>query len=340
MTENRYLDKRKESKLKSLGAMAGATSEHMNSNAQHNRANNSTKLANWQCNKGMPPRCIDSENTVLGNVISDRKQWEDLKDRIRAKAFYDNKNRELVQAFHEMDSLNIPIDVITILDWFKKSGDVEKAGGSLHWTYLTEIAITGIDLEYHLTQINKAYKGRQLWEKSHRLVQAIENGDSSSVEQLKQEISNLEFKDASETLITLADQKVVARKWLLEGLFPQGFPSIIFGAGGLGKSYLALHLGILACLGGQSFMGHRFPEEALNVLLIDWELDANEQALRGKQISQGMNLLEVPKNLHYFPPTENISRVMPKLRRIIKTKEIRFIIIDSIGASGADGEKK
>lgn len=289
-------------------------------------------------NLGMPPRCIESENLVLGNVILDRKLWEDLKVQISAEAFYDNKNRKLVEAFHEMDSQNIPIDTITILDWFRKTGDSDKAGGWLHWTYLTEIAISGIDIQYHLTQINKAYTGRKLWERSHRLLQALENGNSQSVEQLKQEISSLSYEDTSKTIIILADQQVGARRWLIEGLFPEGFPSIIFGAGGLGKSFLALHLGILACMGGQLFMGHRFPEEALNVLLLDWELDVDEQALRGKQISRGINLLDVPKNLHYFAPVENISRVIPKLKSFIKTKDIRFIIIDSIGASGADGE--
>ena len=136
-------------------------------------------------NLGMPPRCIESENVVLGNLINSRQTWEEFKGKIIVNAFYDSRNRELVKAMLEMDSKGIPIDPISLLDWFKKAGDPEKAGGWLHWTNLANNAIRGIDIEYHLNQINKAYSRRLLWEKSHRLIQAVEKDDTQLVERLK-----------------------------------------------------------------------------------------------------------------------------------------------------------
>jgi hypothetical protein len=85
-------------------------------------------------------------------------------------------------------------------------------------------------------------------------------------------------------------------------------------------------------------MNHKFPQEPRNTLIVDYELDLNEQARRAQQVTSGLNNPDVPTNLHYFSPSDSLLRVFPKLKGIIKSKDISFVIIDSIGASGTDGE--
>ncbi len=284
------------------------------------------------------PSFSDSENQLLGRMILDKNIWEEFKFKVCSEAFYDPRNQELSQAMQEMDALNIPIDLITILDWFRKQGDTEKAGGWLHWSNLTQHAIAGMDLEYHLSLINKAYSARLLWEKSHRLAQAVEKDDTQSIERLSEEIFDLTYQDTGTAIITLTNRQVEMRKWFIEGLFPDRFPSMIYGAGGIGKSFVALIIAILACIGNQSFFNYRFIQAAINVLFIDFELDEMEQTRRAQQIAKGFNLPDVPRNLHYYSPEEPLRKLLPKLRSIIKSKKIRLIIIDSWGASATDGE--
>lgn len=143
---------------------------------------------------------------------------------------------------------------------------------------------------------------------------------------------------AGAEFITLANRTIKPREWLLEGAIPRGYVTTIFGAGGLGKSLLALNLATLACIGGQRFMGLRFPLKGLNVLYVDFELEDNEQTRRAQEVASGLNLPDVPGNLTYVSPGTSLSRFLPQLKQEIQTRSIEFVVIDSFGASGTDGE--
>lgn len=84
-------------------------------------------------------------------------------------------------------------------------------------------------------------------------------------------------------------------------------------------------------------MGYSFPREPLNTLIIDYELDADVQAERAQKVARGLNLTGIPENLHYYAPTKAAARALPEFRGLIKRHDIRFVIIDSWGASGVDG---
>ncbi len=303
-----------------------------------NSGNKIQKKDNSSNNIHPLPEYIESENLILGSMILHNKIWEEFKFKVCSEAFYDSRNQELFQAMQDMDERDIPIDLVTILDWFRKQSDSEKAGGPSHWTYLTETTIMGVDLEYHISTINRAYSGRLLWEISHRLAQAVEQDDTKSIESLVEEICCLTYHDSESAIITLTNRQVEMRKWFIEELFPDRFPSIIYGAGGIGKSFLALIIAVLACMGKQSFFGYKLRQDAINVLYLDYELDFMEQTRRAQQITKGLKLDDVPTNLHYYSPDEPLKRLLPKLRSIIKSKGIGFIIIDSLGASATDGE--
>jgi len=296
------------------------------------------KLYQPECKLVQPPSFIESENQLLGRMILDKNIWEKFKDIIHPHAFYDIRNQELFQAMQKMDKEGIPIELSTILYWFRKQGDTEKAGGWLHWSNLTQNAIAGMDLEYHLSLIKNAYTGRLITEKCYKLAQAVEKDDTQSIERLSEEIFNLTFQDSSNAIITLANREVESRRWFIEELFPDKFPSMIYGEGGIGKSFVALIIAILACIGNQSFLGYKLIQDALNVLFVDYELDEMEQTRRAQQVAKGSNLPDVPPNLHYYSPDEPLRKLLPKLRSIIKSKKIGLIIIDSWGASGTDGE--
>jgi len=286
---------------------------------------------------GIPPSSVESENEVLGSIIADSNLWVELKDRISVEAFYETRNQKIVRAFFQMSAEGIPVDLITLYEWFKKNGGTDLAEGSSHWTWLTEVAL-GLNLDFHLDQINETYRQRLLWEKHYKVIAALENRSIQEAEQFQAEINDLQYSDTGTGCITLAKHKPTARTWILNGLFPDRFPSIIYGAGGIGKSFLALHMSILACLGGETFIGYPFPKEPLNVLIVDYELDPDSQAERAGKLARGLDLAGIPPNLHYYEPKKRLSKAFPEIRGLIKRHSIRLLIVDSIGASGTDGE--
>jgi hypothetical protein len=99
-------------------------------------------------------------------------------------------------------------------------------------------------------------------------------------------------------------------EWLLEHAMPLNYYTILYGEGGMGKSYVANYIGIQACRGGQTFCGLKFPERPVKTLLLDYELSPIEQKKRLSEICNGLGLSTIPKSFKYAKPKKPIKEVM------------------------------
>jgi len=125
-------------------------------------------------------------------------------------------------------------------------------------------------------------------------------------------------------------------EWLLEHAIPSGYYTGLYGEGGMGKSYVANYLGILACIGGQTFCGLNFPERRINSLLIDYELNPDQQKKRLAQICSGHGLSSIPENFLYAQPRKLIKPLLPEIIEYVRSQNIEFIILDSLAVAGVD----
>lgn len=288
------------------------------------------------------PSNLEAEQAVLGAIIIENSVINQVMEILIAEDFYKEAHRKIYNAMIELDRDSKPIDLLTLYDYLKGTRNLlEEVGESSYLTYLTEIVPATENVSYYAGLVKNSARKRRLCETFTGLGHKLSSGTIKYEEVHERAIRALtenQNTDFGTACITLANRKVKAREWILESLFPDRFPSIIYGAGGLGKSYLALYLAILACLGGQRFLGYPFLLEMLNVLYVDFELDGEEQAERAQKVARGLNLPDVPTNLYYYEPDKNLLRVLPEIRGLIKRYGIRLVIIDSIGASGTDGE--
>jgi len=281
-----------------------------------------------------------TEINILEAIILGVLDFSTVKGVIESSDFYTEDHKKIFQAFEYLHSKGEPIDILTVNNELKS---VQRTNG-WEWTqYLMSLNVNALplgtrNLDHHIRKIKTFSQYRKLWKDAQNLTKAVEDEDLDQMIKLSNEISDFRNDNTRDEVVLLADQKITPRTWLLEGAIPDSYPTIIYGAGGIGKSFVALNLAILACLGGQKFLDRKLPLEPRNVLLVDYELEASEQARRAQQIAEGLNLKYLPSNLHYFEPKESLSKVLPSLKREIKSKKIGFIILDSLGASGTDGE--
>lgn len=129
------------------------------------------------------------------------------------------------------------------------------------------------------------------------------------------------------------------RKWFLEGLFPEKYPSMVYAGGSIGKSFFALFMATQASRRRQSFLGKHFLEEPLISLFLDWELELDEITCRAYQVARGLGLSKPPDGLLYYTPKVNLYRLLKELPKIIESEGIRFMVIDSLGASCVDPDR-
>jgi hypothetical protein len=126
-------------------------------------------------------------------------------------------------------------------------------------------------------------------------------------------------------------------QWVVEGLIPENFITILYGNSGLGKSYLCLHLALSVLL-GRPFM-NRLVRQG-NVLWLDFEQNEEEASRRLWKCSRGMGLTTPPKGFLYYKPTRPLGspELSDEILAGLNGKDVSLVVIDSlsIGASGSD----
>ncbi len=89
------------------------------------------------------------------------------------------------------------------------------------------------------------------------------------------------------------------REEVLSGIFPKGWPGIIFGAAGTIKSMKALSLGqAIADSDVHRWLGRCVT--TCNVMYADWELNVEEQARRAFRLARGEGRSTLPRGMRYM----------------------------------------
>jgi DNA-binding transcriptional ArsR family regulator len=131
------------------------------------------------------------------------------------------------------------------------------------------------------------------------------------------------------------------REYLIEKIGVKGYPIVAFGAGGVAKSFAMLSAGIAiaSASGVDDWLGLRVLEHGYS-LYLDFELDAEEQHRRVRDLCAGMGI-PIPKKLAYLSGVGIApEKAFEKAVQFVKAYEAKAVIIDSMGlAMQGDMEK-
>ena len=114
--------------------------------------------------------------------------------------------------------------------------------------------------------------------------------------------------------------------FLVQYLIPAKKPTILYGAGGVGKSIFAASLAV-AVQTGTPFLGLNVQQ--CEVLYLDWETDEEDIASRVRAAARGMGV--PPPDLRYSALVRPVEDRVAPLARYVAEEKIGFVIIDSVG---------
>jgi hypothetical protein len=120
------------------------------------------------------------------------------------------------------------------------------------------------------------------------------------------------------------------RRYVLKGLVLAAYTTLLHGDGGVAKSLLALALAVAVSGGSSKWLGRDV--ESSPVLYLDFELDAEEQLRRVRQLCRGQVLCKPPDALLYLSALGHTAReAFGSALTACEEHGVKLLILDSLG---------
>jgi hypothetical protein len=130
----------------------------------------------------------------------------------------------------------------------------------------------------------------------------------------------------------------LAIEYVVDGVVPEGRPTIGFGAGSASKTFLAMSMA-LAVARGEPWLGRKTQKR--NVLLIDYETGKPTVGYRFGRLARALGMDEVPDNIHtWWADGIPLLDQTDAIRRSIERNNIGFLLLDHCAvACGGEPER-
>ena len=327
----------------------------------------------------LQPQARDIEEAVLGALMLEKDAYFIVNEILKPESFYENIHQLIFQAIVDLAVSQRPIDMLTVTDQLRKTGELETVGGPFYISRLTEKVASTAHLEYHATIVAEKFLARELI-RFTGVIQGQSFDETVDVHELIQEAESELFKITQRNVKNEAKQinpiikesldlihKAAAQKEGLSGL-RSGFTAldkitsgwqnsdliVIAARPSMGKTAFALSMAKNMAINFKIPVAF-FSLEMSNVQLVN-RLIVNVTEIPGEIIKNGQlapyeweQLYAKVKELFdaniYVDDTPSLSvfELRTKARRLVREHGIKCIFIDYLqfmNASGMDTKSR
>ncbi len=312
------------------------------------------------------PHDTAAEVAVLGSMLLAPDECIDVASKLQPKSFYNEKHRYIYKAISELnESPEKPsIDIITLGDFLRRRGELNKAGGEDYLIHLMNSMPTAANIEIYTEIVHENYILRRLIATGSDIVSKSFSQTTSvnelldAIEQEVLEIGNTQAKndyvvikdlinDSVENLRNLHKQDESAMglstgyvdlNKMIHGLKPQAM-IVIAARPSIGKTTFALNLAAnVACTDEPKavavFSLEMSAQELTGRLLMSESQVGFNEVKNGISGGRFAKVLEAATKLKNCPiyiddtPQIDIMEVRAKARRMKRDHDIQCIFID------------
>lgn len=355
--------------------MSDSTNPIKSISTYRNKKKGPSDLSNYVFGK-VQPQALPLEEAVLGAIMLDKDALPIVLDILRAESFYSEGHQAIYRSMLRLFEKTHPVDLLTVTEDLKKSGDLDKIGGPYYLVELTNRVASAANIEYHARIIAQKHIQRELITVSTKIIRdAFE--DTTDVFQLLDDaeqglfsITQQNLSRGYESMGTLASRALKQLEELSEkeeGLtgVPTGFtnldritsgwqPSdliIVAARPGMGKTSFTLALARNAALDfnkGVAFFSLEMSNVQLVQRLISMEAEISGSKLRSGQLEEyeWQQLHSAIEKLSEVPifiddtPGINIFELRAKCRRLKMQHDIQLVVIDYLQLMTGGGDNK
>lgn len=312
----------------------------------------------------LPPQAVELEEAVLGAMLLEREALSTVIDILSPEAFYKEQNGRVYAAMMSLFNRSEPVDILTVTQELKRTGELEFVGGSYYVSALTNRIASSANIEFHARIVAQKYLQRELIRISTDTIKTAYE-DSTDVFELLDETTKNIFEildsnvrkqhDKMSTLIASAISEIESAANQKDGLLgiPSGFTSLDRITGGWQKSDLMI-LAARPGMGKTAFVVTMAKNAAVEfnkpVAIFSLEMSSlqlvkrlisSETEISQDKILKGnldnhefVQLNERIKKLSVAPlfiddtPALSIFELRAKARRLKENQKVELIIID------------
>lgn len=323
------------------------------------------------------PQATELEEAVLGAIMLDKDALPIVLDVLGADSFYYPSHQAIYKCMVSLFEKSLPIDLLTVHEALKKSGELEVVGGPQYLVSLTNKIASAANIEYHARILSQKYIQRELIRVSTKIINDSFD-DTTDVFQLLDDaernlfdITDKNLNRAYESVGSLAikaQRQMEAISQKEDGLtgIPTGFREldnftsgwqssdliIIAARPGMGKTAFTLALARNAAMDHNrpvAFFSLEMSNIQLTQRLISMESEISGSKLRNGRLedNEWQTLHSTIERMSEVPifiddtPAINIFELRAKSRRLKMQHDIQLIIIDylQLMSGGVDNKR-
>jgi len=110
----------------------------------------------------VPPQSRELETAVLGAILLVKDAFDTVAEILKPECFYVKAHEAIFRAMITLAGRHMPIDLFTLVEQLKLSGELEMVGGVYFISTLTNSVVSSANIESHSKIIQEKYIGREL----------------------------------------------------------------------------------------------------------------------------------------------------------------------------------
>ncbi len=161
-----------------------------------------------------PPQNLDAEASLLGSILIDTDAIVKIADQIRSTDFFDRRHELIYQTMISLYNRRSAIDVLTLANELKNSGELDSVGGAGYLTELTNFVPTATHVEQYADIVAQKALRRRLIAASQKLV-SLGFDETKALNEL--------IEEAESNLFAVSEQHVKQSAVSLESILEESF---------------------------------------------------------------------------------------------------------------------
>jgi len=161
------------------------------------------------------PHNIEAEQSVIGAMIIDKNAIADASEALTRDDFYQDKHQVLFASILDLFAKDVPVDIITLIEYLRANDRIDKAGGITYITELSNSIASTANLSSYIKIVNDKSTLRRLIRASTEIIEDSYNNQDkveSVIEGAEKKIFDLAQKrDVSdyEPINSILERKIV-----------------------------------------------------------------------------------------------------------------------------------